>query len=164
MLRAWIVWLLLAVIFAVAEVMTPGFFMFLCFSIGAIAAALLSTIGLTSIVGQLLVFLVISTAMVIASRTIFESVLFRKSNGASLRSGAETMIGMTGTVVEPSAGPLNEGAVKVYSSVWTAFPEEGEWPLQKGDTVTVERIEGNSVFVRKTSNIARPFSKSFEQK
>jgi membrane protein implicated in regulation of membrane protease activity len=32
------------------------------------------------------------------------------------------MIGEVGTVVEPSTGERSEAAVKVYGSVWTAFP------------------------------------------
>ena len=73
------------------------------------------------------------------------------------------MIGQIGTVVESSRGALNEGAVKIYGSVWTAFPAEGEWPLTEGESVSVERIEGNSIYVRRTGRMARPFTEISKQ-
>jgi membrane protein implicated in regulation of membrane protease activity len=157
MSQAWVIWLIIAAIFAAAEVFTPGFFL-LWFGIGALAAAIMAMLGVGSFAAQTLVFLVVSVALVIASRTIFERFLHRPADTNRLRSGIETIIGQIGTVVESSRGALNEGAVRVYGSVWTAFPAEGEWPLREGDSVTVERIEGNAIYVRRTALHARPFT------
>jgi membrane protein implicated in regulation of membrane protease activity len=52
-------------------------------------------------------------------------------------------------VVTSSRGALNEGAVKVFGSVWTAYPAEGEPPLEAGDRVVVERLQGASIYVRR---------------
>jgi len=52
-------------------------------------------------------------------------------------------------VVEPSSGESGEGAVKVFGSVWRAFPAEGEERLRTGEQVQVERVDGVSVFVRR---------------
>jgi membrane protein implicated in regulation of membrane protease activity len=160
MISAWIVWLIIAVLFVAAEVFTSGFVL-LWFGAGALAASILALLGMESLAAQVLVFLIVSTSLVIASRTIFERFFTRNSEGG-LRSGAETMIGQAGTVVESSRPPLNEGAVKIYGSVWTAFPAEGEWPLKEGDSVSVERIEGNAIYVRRTARLARPFSEISE--
>ncbi len=162
MLRAWVIWLIIAAVFAFAEVFTPGF-VFLWFGVGALATALLALLGVESIAAQIIVFLIVSVAFVIASRTILERFFIRSSDSPNLRSGAETMIGQLGTVVESSRGPLNEGAVKIYGSVWTAFPAEGEWPLKEGDSVSVERIEGNSIYVRRDARLARPFTEISER-
>ncbi len=162
MLRAWVIWLIIAAVFAVAEVLTPGFVL-LWFGVGALAAAVLALLGVESLAAQVIVFLVVSVALVIASRTILERFFTRPSDSPRLRSGAETMIGQIGEVVESSRGPLNEGAVKIYGSVWTAFPAEGEWPLKEGDSVSVERIEGNSIYVRRSARLARPFTEIPEQ-
>ncbi len=158
---AWIIWLIIAAIFIAAEVFTAGFFI-LWFGVGALAAALLAIAGVESLALQVLVFLAVSVALVIASRTIFERFLIRPSGPDKLKSGIETIVGQVGTVVEPSSGALNQGAVKVYGSVWTAFPAEGEWPLKEGDSVSVERIEGNSIYVRRTQRLARPFTEIAE--
>jgi membrane protein implicated in regulation of membrane protease activity len=161
MLQAWVIWLIVAAIFAAAEVFTPGFFL-LWFGVGALAAAIMAMLGVGGFAAQMVVFLIVSVALVIASRTIFERFFTRSSDGKQLRSGIETMIGQVGTVVESSRGALNEGAVRVYGSVWTAFPAEGEWPLKEGDSVAVERIEGNTIYVRRTGRHARPFAEISE--
>jgi membrane protein implicated in regulation of membrane protease activity len=162
MIRAWVIWLIIAALFGVAEVLTPGFVL-LWFGVGALAASIMALLGVESLAAQIVVFLIVSVALVIASRTIFERFWTRPSGSTKLRSGAETMIGQIGEVVESSRGPLNEGAVKVYGSVWTAFPAEGEWPLREGDPVSVERIEGNSIYVRRVARLARPFTEISDQ-
>lgn len=158
---AWIVWLILAAIFVGLEVMTPGFFL-LWFGVGALASALLALAGVTSITAQIIVFLVVSVALLIASRTIFEKFLPLSSTARGLKTNIETMIGQIGTVVEPSRGALNEAAVKVYGSTWTTFPIEGEKPLTEGETVVVERIEGNTIYVSRQSRRALRFSEMSE--
>lgn len=162
MSHAWIVWLIIAAIFIGAEVLTPGFFL-LWFGVGALVAMLLALFGVTSLTAQVVVFLLVSVALLVASRTIFERFLLRSSSSSpALRTGIETIIGQVGTVVEPSRGGLNEAAVRVYGSVWTAFPVEGEKPLAEGENVTIERIEGNTVYVRRSSRRALLFSEPSE--
>lgn len=158
---AWIAWLIIAAIFIGAEVLTPGFFL-LWFGVGALAAMLLALLGVTSVAAQVIAFLVVSVALLIASRTIFERFLSSSSSAPTLKTGVEKMIGQVGTVVEPSRGALNEGAVKLYGSVWTAFPIEGEKPLAEGESVAIERVEGNSVYVRRSSRRALLFSEFSE--
>ncbi len=159
---AWIIWLIIAAIFVVAEVLTPGFFL-LWFGVGAIVAAVLALLGVQSLAVQVIAFLIVSVALVVASRTIFERFFMRTTNGKDLKTGVEMLIGQIGTVVEPSHGALHEGAVKVYGSVWTAFPIEGEAPLKDGESVAVDRIEGNNIYVRRTSRRAMLFSETNEQ-
>ncbi len=158
---AWIVWLIIAAIFIGAEVLTPGFFL-LWFGVGALVAALLALIGITSVAAQIVSFLVVSVLLLIASRTILERFLPKPSLSNTLKTGVETMIGQIGTVVEPSRGALNEAAVKAYGSVWTAIPIEGEKPLTEGETVAIERIEGNTIYVRRSNRRALLFSDTTE--
>jgi membrane protein implicated in regulation of membrane protease activity len=153
---AWVIWLIIAAVFVVAEVLTPGFFL-LWFGVGALVAAIMAMLGIGGVAAQTLVFLIVSVALVIASRTILER-FFRPADANRLRTGIEAMIGQVGAVVESSRGALNEGAVSVYGSVWTAFPAEGEHPLKEGDSVAVERIEGNAIYVRRTAQHPRPFA------
>jgi membrane protein implicated in regulation of membrane protease activity len=154
---AWVIWLIIAAIFVVAEVFTSGFFL-LWFGVGALAAAIMAMLGVGGLAAQTLVFLIVSIALVVASRPIFEKFLNRPADTSRLSSGIETIIGQVGTVVESSRGALNEGAVSVYGSVWTAFPADGERPLREGDPVAVERVEGNAIYVRRTALHPRPFA------
>ena len=144
----WYIWLILGVLFIVAEIFTSGFVL-LWFGIGALCAALLAVTGVVGLPLQILAFLVVSIALTIASRTIFERFFMRGSPGRELKTGVELLPGRIGVVVEPSKGAMQEGAVRVFASTWRAFPSEGEEPLREGEQVEIERVEGASVYVRR---------------
>lgn len=140
-------WFIAGVIFIVVELMTPGF-VFLWFGIGAMTAGLWAFLGIG--VGlQIAVFLIVSTALTVASRTIFERFFMRHAPGQGLRTGIDSLPGQIGTVVQASQGARHEAAVKVYGSTWTAFPAPGEAPLQEGEQVEVDRVEGAVLYVRR---------------
>lgn len=154
----WITWLVIAALLIAGEVLTTGFFL-LWFGVGAMVAALAAMIGISSLPAQILIFLLVSILLLIASRTIFEKYLTHRG---SLKTGVDRMIGQTGIVVEASRGARLEGAVKMYGSVWTALPVEGEAPLEEGESVAVERMDGNTIYVRREHRPGPLFSKSLE--
>ncbi|HEX8141926.1 MAG TPA: NfeD family protein [Pyrinomonadaceae bacterium] len=145
---AWILWTVLGVILIIAEIFTPGFVL-LWFGIGALAAAFAGLIGLDSLPLQFLIFAFVSVALTAASRTIFVNYFSREKNGTDLKSGVDGLPGKIGTVVSSSRGALNEGAVKVFGSTWTAYPAEGEEPLEAGERVEVLSVRGASIYVRR---------------
>ena len=144
----WIFWVVLGLVLIVAEIFTSGFVL-LWFGIGALAAALLGIVGIDSLALQFLVFAVVSSGLTAASRTIFINYFSREKSGQSLRSGVDALPGKIGTVVSSSRGALQEGAVKVFGSTWTAYPAPGEPPLEAGERVCVESIEGASIYVKR---------------
>jgi membrane protein implicated in regulation of membrane protease activity len=144
----WVLWSILGAILIVAEIFTSGFVL-LWFGIGALAAAFLGFIGVDSLVIQFMVFALVSIALTAASRTIFLNYFSREKTGQSLRSGVDALPGKIGTVVSSSKGALQEGAVKVFGSTWTAYPAIGEAPLEAGERVCVESVEGASIYVRR---------------
>lgn len=147
----WILWTVLGVILIIAEIFTPGFVL-LWFGIGALVAAFAGLVGVTSLPLQFLIFAIVSTMLTAASRTIFVNYFSREKTGADLKTGVDGMPGKTGIVVSSSRGALNEGAVKVFGSTWTAFPAEGEAPLEAGDRVEVQRVQGASIYVRRVGH------------
>ncbi|MEP6919780.1 MAG: NfeD family protein [bacterium] len=144
----WILWCVLGLVLIVAEVFTSGFVL-LWFGIGALVAALLGIIGVNNLPIQFLTFVVVSIGLTAASRTIFVNYFTREKPGDELRTGADSLPGKIGTVVSSSRGALNEGAVKVFGSTWTAYPAAGESPLEAGERVKVESIQGASIYVRR---------------
>lgn len=148
----WIIWTVLGVILIIAEVFTPGFVL-LWFGIGALAAALAELAGVASLPLQFLIFALVSVALTAASRTIFASYFSRTHQDSDLKMGVDALPGQVGTVVSSSQGALHEGAVKVYGSTWTAYPAEGEEPLEAGERVTVERVQGASIYVRRIGHV-----------
>ncbi|HZG54792.1 MAG TPA: NfeD family protein [Pyrinomonadaceae bacterium] len=143
----WILWVVLGVILIVAEIFTSGFVL-LWFGAGAIAAALAALAG-AGYPFQFLIFFLVSIALTAASRTIFTKYLMPEAEEGGYKSGAESLPGQVGTVVAASQGALLEGAVKVYGTTWTAYPAEGEEPLEAGARVVVERVRGASIYVRR---------------
>ena len=147
----WIAWAILGVIFIVAEIFTSGFVL-LWFGIGALLAALLGLLGVTSFAAQFMVFVLFSVALTAASRTIFENYFSHEKTGDDLKSGAAALPGQTALVVHSSAGALQEGAVKIFGSTWKAFPVEGETELLEGERVVIERVQGATLYVRRVNN------------
>ena len=146
---AWIIWLVLGVGLIIAEVFTLGFFL-LWFGVGAIAAALAGMLGAPLAV-QFLVFTIVSIGLTAMSRTIFAKYLSH-SDENTVKMGVDSLPGQIGTVTIASRGALNEGAVKVYGSTWTAFPVDGENELVEGEKVEVVNVKGSSIYVRRVSN------------
>ncbi len=148
---AWILWTILGVLLVIAEVFTPGFVL-LWFGVGALAAAFASLLG-AGLATQFILFIAVSTALTALSRTLFVNYFGGHDDADGLKSGAAGLPGQVGTVVSSSQGALNEGAVKVFGSVWTAYPAEGEPPLEAGDRVVVESLRGASIYVRRADTL-----------
>jgi membrane protein implicated in regulation of membrane protease activity len=125
----WIFWAILGAMLVVAEIFTTGFVL-LWFGLGALAAGLAGLLGVHSITLQFLIFAVVSIALTAASRTIFVNYFSREKTGGDLKTGVEALPGKVGTVVSSSRGAMNEGAVKVFGSTWTAV--SGRWRRASG--------------------------------
>lgn len=156
----WIFWSVLGVILIVAEIFTLGFVLF-WFGIGALAAALASFLGV-GLPGQFLIFAVVSVVLTVMSRTIFAN-LYSHDEADKFKTGIDSLPGQIGTVIGASRGALNSGEVKVFGSVWTAFPEDGENPLIEGEKVEVVRVQGASIYVRRANALPDWRDKSLEK-
>lgn len=144
----WILWIILGVGLIIAEIFTFGFVLF-WFGVGAMAAAFIGFLGL-GIFWQFLTFALVSTALTVMSRTIFAKYL--PHDEERIKMGVDALPGQIGTVTAPSKGALNEAAVKVYGSTWTAFPFDGEASFEEGEKVEVVRVQGASIYVRKINS------------
>ena len=90
----WLIWLIAAVIFAVGEIATLGFFL-APFAGGALLAAVVSAAGAGDFISWS-VFIVISIVLLGALRPLARS---HRRQPASLRTGTAALVGRTGTVV-----------------------------------------------------------------
>jgi len=75
----WIFWVLLGVALIVAETFTLGFVL-LWFGVGALVAAAAGAFGV-GLLGQFLIFAVVSISLTAASRTVFANLFGRGSMG-----------------------------------------------------------------------------------
>ena len=142
----WIFWAVLGVFFIITEVFTLGFVL-LWFGIGAVVAALASVLGV-GLIGQFLIFIVVSIALTVMSRTIFDN-FFEHGDEHGIKTGIDTLPGKVGTVRVASKGALNAASVRVYGSNWKAFPADDLTTFEKGEKVEVVRVEGSSIYVKK---------------
>lgn len=144
----WIAWVVLGVALIIAEIFTLGFVLF-WFGLGALGAGLAAMAGFGLPI-QFAIFAVISIGLTVMSRTIFAKYLPHREEG-EVKTGVDSLPGQVGTVTGASKGALNEGAVRVYGSVWTAFPADDDVKLIEGEKVEVVKVKGSSIYVRPVS-------------
>jgi membrane protein implicated in regulation of membrane protease activity len=138
----WLLWLILAVIFAVGEIATLGFFL-APFAGGAAVAAVVSAIGVPFI-GSLAVFLVVSVILLAALRPLARSL---RRMPPSLRTGTAALVGKSATVVERIANDEGVGCVRIEGDVWTARAYMDDETYEPGTRVQVVEIRGATALV-----------------
>ncbi|HZB77476.1 MAG TPA: NfeD family protein [Solirubrobacteraceae bacterium] len=138
----WLLWLILAVIFAVGEIATLGFFL-APFAGGAAVAAVVSAMGVP-FVGSLAVFLVVAVILLAALRPLARS---HRRMPPSLRTGTAALVGKSATVVERIANQEGVGCVKIDGDVWTARAYMEEETYEPGTRVQVVEIRGATALV-----------------
>jgi membrane protein implicated in regulation of membrane protease activity len=139
---AWVLWLIAAVILAVGEIATLGFFL-APFAGGALAAAVVSGFGGGAVV-EWIVFLVVSVVMLAALRPVARS---HRRTPAQLRTGTAALVGRTATVVERIANRTGEGCVRIDGEVWTARAYDDDDVIEPGTRVQVMEIRGATALV-----------------
>ncbi len=135
-----ILWLVLLMIFAVAEGMTAGL-VSIWFALGS-AAALAASFLTDSLLIQVLVFAVIS----ILAMAVIRPLAARFFTPHHEPTNADRVIGSTAVVTVPIDNVNGTGQVKVGGKIWTARAP-GEEIIPEGTMVKVLRIEGVKVFV-----------------
>jgi membrane protein implicated in regulation of membrane protease activity len=138
---AWVVWVIVAVIFAVGEMMTLSFYL-APFSVGALAAAGAAAAGGGAVLPWI-VFLLVSVVALLVVRPIARE---HRRTPALLRTGTAALVGRQGLVVEAIGGEEHVGRVKIEGEVWTARGFDGE-DIAAGSTVHVVEIKGATAVV-----------------
>jgi len=111
-----IFWLIIGLLFLIAELGSPGFFFFFSFFLGALITAF-SSIFMVSIVTQLFIFLGGTTAAFLLLQ------LWVRSRGANLTKKQETNVGaLKGkrAVVVRAIGHNRPGYISIYGVLWLA--------------------------------------------
>jgi membrane protein implicated in regulation of membrane protease activity len=136
----WLLWLILAALLAVGEVLTLGFLLGLL-ALAAVAAGVVAALG-GGIVLQLLVFIGASLASLAVLRPIAKRHL---RTPTQLRTGTAALVGAKGVVTQ-RVDDLS-GQVKIGGELWTARTfMEGE-VIEPGARVEVAKIEGATALV-----------------
>ena len=135
-----LIWFILLVAFLMAEAASVAV-VSLWFAAGALVAMVASWLG-AQLWLQVVLFVVVSGAMLAALRPIVKKLLKPKLT----RTNIDAVIGTTGMVTGSINNTLSQGQVKLGAMEWTARSTSGE-PIEAGTQVTVDRIEGVKVYV-----------------
>jgi membrane protein implicated in regulation of membrane protease activity len=138
----WLVWLILAVIFGVGEIVTLGFFL-APFAGGAAVAAVVSAAGVP-FVGSLAVFLAISVILLAALRPLARRHLRMPP---ALRTGTAALVGKQAVVLERIANEEGVGCIRLDGEVWTARSYMDDETYEAGTQVQVVEIRGATALV-----------------
>ena len=147
----WWLWVVVAVIFLVVEVLTSRFIL-LAFGVGAAFAAILAFLGM-NLIAQLLAFTIISAIGALLLRPLTRKVTIQAENVY----GAERVIGKEAVVTVAIDPETMQGRVHVEHEVWLADSEDGT-PIPDGATVQVLAINGSRLRVRPLPNERLPRS------
>ena len=139
-MESWIVWLVLAAVLGVAEIMTTTL-AFGLIAVGAVVAGVVGVAG-AGLPFQLIAFAVASAAGLgvvrpIAVRHIKQPPL--------LRTGTSALVGRSAKVVEEITD--DGGKVRIGGELWSARPYNESQAIPVGSTVDVFAIEGATALV-----------------
>jgi membrane protein implicated in regulation of membrane protease activity len=138
----WVLWLIAAVLLAVGEIATMGFFL-APFAAGALLAALVSGAGGGTTV-SLIVFLVVSVVALGALRPLARA---HKRQPALSRTGTAALVGKHAMVLERIANDEGVGCVRLDGEVWTARAYDEDDVIEQGKRVQVIEIRGATALV-----------------
>ena len=139
-MHAWIVWVIVAAVLGVAELMTTTFALGIS-AVGALVAACAGALGL-GLPFQLLAFVVASGAglgfvLPIARRHIKQPPL--------LKTGPAALVGRSASVLEEVN--RHGGRVRIGGEIWSARPYDETLVIPVGGIVDVMQIEGATALV-----------------
>jgi membrane protein implicated in regulation of membrane protease activity len=139
----WILWLIAAGALGVGEMHQGGFYL-LPFAIGAALAAVLSLLGVGTLLAAL-VFVVVSAIVVMALRPVAHR---HRRLPPPIRTGAAALVGRTAMVLERIANDEGVGCVRIEGGeVWTARSFDDDEVIEAGQKVHVVEIRGATALV-----------------
>ncbi len=136
----WQIWLIIAIIFFILEMMGPGFLLF-WFGVGALITMVVS-LFVDSIVIQIGIFTISSTALLFCTRPFVRK--FTKDD--TTLTNANSIIGKRGIVTKEINSLKATGQIKVDGEVWSAKCSK-EGIIEEGTEVNVLKINGVKAIV-----------------
>lgn len=136
-----LLWLIVAIIFAIAEAMTPSLTL-IWFSIGALILIFLSTF-IKSILIQVILFGIISVTLLIVATKI----IVKKDENHQYDTNLQAIVKKSG-VVRKDILPNETGIVVVENEEWSAISANNETILENTE-VEILKIEGVKLIVSK---------------
>jgi membrane protein implicated in regulation of membrane protease activity len=139
---AWVIWLIVAVVFAVAEVVNLSFYLF-PFAIGAAGAAVVDLAG----AGAAITWATFAVLTAV-SFTVVRPIARRHLNvPPQIRTGTAALVGRTAVVLERIDNDAGVGRVRLDGEIWTARTYDEDRVIEPGERVHVMEIRGATALV-----------------
>ncbi len=138
-----VMWLILFVIFVIAEIATAGQLVSIWFCFGALAAMFVSMAG-ASFAWQAVIFIAVSVILLILTKPLVKKLHCRIEV-----TNAGAVIGEQGVVIEKINNIEGVGAVKVQGKIWSARSSDENTVINEGAKVKILDIQGVKVIVEK---------------
>lgn len=132
----WQLWAIIAIVCLILELFSGDFFI-LCFSIGALAACLLSVTPAT-FTWQVVTFAVVSVLCLLFVRPVAFRYFHR--NDPDRPSNADALVGREGTVSQ-TIEPGQHGRVAIDGDDWKAVAADSSLRIDQGTRVRVTALE-----------------------
>jgi membrane protein implicated in regulation of membrane protease activity len=139
----WIIWLVLFVAMLIIEAVGPAL-VSIWFALGAVIALILSFIPEVAWWIEVIVFVVISIATLLALRPILKRYIKRNNYNTNI----DSFTGKRGYVIEDIIY-LRPGAVKIGDVSWTAIPVNKDEKIVENEIIEVVAVNGNKLIVKK---------------
>lgn len=136
----WQIWLIIAGLFFIGEIITVGFLIF-WFGVGALIAMIVSFFT-ANIIIQTTVFIISSAILLFATKPFVKKFVDVKPT----KTNAYSIIGQKALVIK-EINPHSVGQIKIKGEVWSAESEDNE-TIPEGSDVEILQIKGVKAIVK----------------
>ena len=137
------VWLVLFIVFLVADLVTAGALVSIWFCVGALAALVAAYLGAAFWV-QMTLFFVVSIGLLLGTKPFLKKHLDPKT----MATNADRILQNRGIVEEEINNLKGQGAVKIDGKSWSARNVDGDVVIPVDTEVIVVGIEGVKAMVK----------------
>lgn len=137
----WQVWLIIAGLFFIGEIITVGFLVF-WFGVGAIIAMIVSFFT-SNIIIQTTVFVISSAILLLITKPFVKKFVDVKTTNTN----AFSIIGKKALVIKEINSVHSSGQIKINGEVWSAETENDEI-IPEGSEVEIIHIKGVKAIVK----------------
>ncbi|MCH5210306.1 MAG: NfeD family protein [Oscillospiraceae bacterium] len=138
-----LVWLIGIIVFLILEGVTYQL-VSIWFAVGAAGGLIASVMGARFNI-QMTVFLAISIVLLICLRPVSKKLLRTKKE----KTNVDSLIGKDVLITKEVNNLLGNGEGKINGMQWTVRNADGDTVIPEGETVTVEKVEGVKLIVKR---------------
>lgn len=138
-----IVWLVMVIVFIIAELATVGL-LSIWFAAGALVAMIIAICG-GPIPLQLAAFFIVSIILLIATKSWAQKYI----NSRTIKTNVDSLIGKKTVITQRVSNLDQTGKTVLSGQEWTVRSDDDSVTFQEGELVEVVRISGVKLIVKK---------------